>query len=144
MEVTKEKRLTGERLRKIRESRKCSQESFAFELGMSLTNYSKMERGEHNVALTTLNKLHDKYRVSADYMLFGEEKEPEHIMYEIQNLNDAQKLRILLRLFEYFGVEKERHFTEKRREETIMQKIERFMSEGEKSRTIRREVKQHR
>ncbi len=144
MEVTKKKQLTGERLRKIRESKKCSQESFAFELGMSLTNYSKMERGEYNVALTTLNKLHDKYHVSADYLLFGEDKKPEQVLYEIHNLNDTQKLRILLRLFEYFGIEKERHYTEKRREETIMEKIERFMSEGEKGRNVRREIKRHR
>ena len=96
------------------------------------------------MALTTLNKLHDKYHVSADYLLFGEDKKPEQVLYEIHNLNDTQKLRILLRLFEYFGIEKERHYTEKRREETIMEKIERFMSEGENGRNVRREIKRHR
>lgn len=122
-----EKKQTGERLRKVREREKCSQESFATELGMSLTNYSKMERGNYNIAINTLRKLHEKYNISIDYLLFGQEPDKEKVWVEIKNMDDSDKMRILLRLLNYFGNEKTKHYAGRKEEVQIFEHIEKFL-----------------
>jgi transcriptional regulator with XRE-family HTH domain len=47
----------GQRIRKIREIKGFSQENLAFELGMSLTGYGKIERDEVSLNFNKLEKI---------------------------------------------------------------------------------------
>lgn len=50
-------RKVGAAIRARREARGVSQESFADEIGMHRAYYSKIERGERNLTLTTLERV---------------------------------------------------------------------------------------
>ena len=49
----------GNNLRKIRESKKLSQEEFALNCGISRAYYGRIERGEHSITIEQCKKISD-------------------------------------------------------------------------------------
>ena len=64
---------TGKRLKKLRESLGYTQEKMAEVLEVSVTLYKKMEKGSYNISVKTLRRLKEKFNVSIDYIMFGEQ-----------------------------------------------------------------------
>lgn len=69
------KKEVGNRLRDIRCGMNLTQERFAEMLDISTQLYKKMESGENNISLSTLQKMKSKLNFSTDYLLFGEKEE---------------------------------------------------------------------
>ncbi len=68
----------GEKLRILRVQRSWSQEDVAYELGMSLPGYSKIERNITDIPLSRLEQIAGLYDLSIIELLsFGEESIPE-------------------------------------------------------------------
>ncbi len=59
-------------LRRIRQEKNLTQENLAIDLNMSLTGYSKIERGETDINFSRLQKIADYYNLSIIELLsFG-------------------------------------------------------------------------
>ena len=64
----------GERLREYRIKKGWSQEDMAKTLGMSLTYYGRIERGQSGISLEKLVLLNEKVGIDPTYLLTGEEQ----------------------------------------------------------------------
>lgn len=103
---------SANRLREIRMNMGESQEKFAEYLDMSLSAYKKIESAENGVSVRVLRKLKEKFNISSDYLLYGDYKNIDNAMDVIQNCTEADKLRILLRLTQYFVDDKKKLYVE--------------------------------
>lgn len=63
----------GERLKKLRESKKLSQQQLAEKLNINRSTYARYELGQTQPDFETLEKLADFFEVSTDYLLGREE-----------------------------------------------------------------------
>ena len=93
------KKEVGRRLRDIRCKMNLTQERFAEMLDISTQLYKKMESGENNISLSTLQKMKKKLYFSTDYLLFGEKEEFIEIWNRTLALHDMEKELLLLKLF---------------------------------------------
>lgn len=93
------KKEVGDRLRDIRRGMNLTQEQFAEMLDISTQLYKKMESGENNVSLSTLQKMKTKLNFSTDYLLFGEKEEFVEVWNRTLALHDMEKELLLLKLF---------------------------------------------
>lgn len=64
----------GERIRKIREDLKMTREQFSEMIDISDVFLGQIERGERSLSIKTLSKIIHYSGSSADYILFGENK----------------------------------------------------------------------
>lgn len=87
------------RLKELRLNLKYTQEQFAELLDISVQLYKKMESGENNISIATLHKMKKKLEFSVDYLLFGEKDDQEAVWTRVIALDDADKEKLLLRLF---------------------------------------------
>ena len=93
------KKEVGNRLRDIRCGMNLTQEQFAEMLDISTQLYKKMESGENNISLSTLQKMKMKLNFSTDYLLFGEKEEFVEVWNRTLALHDMEKELLLLKLF---------------------------------------------
>ena len=93
----------GSRLREIRENTGLTQEEFATRVNMSLSAYKKAERGENQISVNLLKAVNREFRVSADFILFGEEGKFETAWMDIQSCTKKDKLCLLIRLIRSFS-----------------------------------------
>lgn len=63
----------GERLKGLREVLDIPAEEIAALCGVSVETYNKMEEGERELSVSSLQKISKKYDISLDVLLFGEE-----------------------------------------------------------------------
>ncbi|RUT78017.1 helix-turn-helix domain-containing protein [Ancylomarina longa] len=63
----------GERLKKVRQERKISQNDFAETLNVSRSTYLLVEKGEREINFKMLEALKSGFDISADWLLFGTE-----------------------------------------------------------------------
>lgn len=89
----------GKRLRDIRRQQNLTQEQFAEMLDISTQLYKKMETGENNITLSTLNKMKNKLNFSADYLLFGEKDTLVEVWDKALTLESMDKQLLLFKLF---------------------------------------------
>ena len=89
----------GKRLRDIRHQQNLTQEQFAEMLDISTQLYKKMETGENNITLSTLNKMKNKLNFSADYLLFGEKDTLIEVWDKALTLGSMDKQLLLFKLF---------------------------------------------
>ncbi|MCH5263656.1 MAG: helix-turn-helix domain-containing protein [Lachnospiraceae bacterium] len=89
----------GKRLREIRHQQNMTQEQFAEMLDISIQLYKKMETGENNITLSTLNKMKNKLNFSADYLLFGEKDTLMEVWDKALTLDSMDKQLLLFKLF---------------------------------------------
>lgn len=93
------KKEVGKRLRDIRTQLNLTQEQFAEKLDISTQLYKKMELGENNITINTLNKMKSKLNFSADYLLFGEKDTLVEVWDKALTLESIEKQQLLLKLF---------------------------------------------
>ena len=76
------------RIRKAREDAGYTREKFAELLDVSVSYLAEVERGRTNVSVKTLIKICNVLGLSADYVLFGENREADTLLLEkIQRLD---------------------------------------------------------
>lgn len=101
---TKDDKLkVAERLKKIRNKSRLSQEKMAEILNISISAYKKIEKGENNLTIAEIRILKEHFKISSDFLLFGEEENPETIWNKINSYDDSKKLDVLIRLVLLFG-----------------------------------------
>ena len=59
----------GERIRRVREARLCSQKQLSQRSGLSQSQLSRIEAGERAASLYSLSKIADALRVSPGYLM---------------------------------------------------------------------------
>ena len=93
------KKEVGKRLRDIRSQLNLTQEQFAEMLDISTQLYKKMEIGENNITISTLDKMKRKLNFSTDYLLFGEQDTLLEVWDKALTLESIDKQQLLLKLF---------------------------------------------
>lgn len=68
------KKEIGLRIRAIREKMNLTKEEFSKKIGISSQYLGMIEKGRNNISIETLKLLCDYTNLSADYILFGKEK----------------------------------------------------------------------
>jgi transcriptional regulator with XRE-family HTH domain len=123
------------RLRQVRESANLSQEEFAEILGISVSAYKKVERGENHVSLACLKKLYVAMNVSTDYILYGDKEKLEDTWRMILNCSEQDKMFLFLKLLSYFTKSKSFVFpspnSQLQDEKDIMQCLRKLQGIGE-------------
>lgn len=131
MDTTIVKKETGKRLKKLRERLGHTQEQFAELLDISVTLYKKMESGSYNISVKNLRRLKELTGISIDYIMFGEQEEFEEIWMSLENSDNLTKMKMLLRLVAYFGVDSRECFSERKKEEEYIAFLEEWMKTRE-------------
>ena len=102
-DFTKEEKMQQAiRIKQLRVTKNMSLEEFSERLGMSVSGYQKIESGRNAVSRRLLKNICTEFHISADYILFDEQKEFEEIMAQTQQCDDADKMEIFLYLYQYF------------------------------------------
>ena len=96
----------GKRVKKIRKAHGLTQEKFAEVLGVTSTAIRDYENGEYGMSKDVLIRMRESFNVSLDYLLFGENIDETDIMVRLENISDANKMKVLLYLLSYFVVVK--------------------------------------
>lgn len=110
--LSDERQDCANRLREIRINMGESQEKFAEYLDMSLSAYKKIESAENGVSVRVLRRLKERFDISSDYLLYGDYKNFDQVMDMVQNCSEPDKMKILLRLTQYFVNDKKKIFTD--------------------------------
>lgn len=105
-EMTFERIETAKRIREIRRKAGLTQEKMAELLEISLSAYKKIESAENQISIDGLRRLEGELKASADYILFGERQGAEGMWETLLNCEEYDKLRILVRLVNYFSKRK--------------------------------------
>ncbi|OUN19895.1 hypothetical protein B5G34_16890 [Flavonifractor sp. An82] len=83
------------RIRKAREDAGYTREKFAELLDVSVSYLAEVERGRTNVSVKTLIKICKVLGLSADYVLFGENREADTLLLEKIHRLDKKYLPLL-------------------------------------------------
>ena len=83
------------RIRKAREDAGYTREKFAELLDVSVSYLAEVERGRTNVSVKTLIKICNVLGLSADYVLFGENREADTLLLERIHRLDKKYLPLL-------------------------------------------------
>ena len=77
------------RIRKAREELGYTRERFAEKLEVSVSYLAEVERGRTNVSVKTLLKICDLLGLSADYVLFGDQRDADsQLLDKIHRIDD--------------------------------------------------------
>ena len=88
----------GERLKKIRQDRKISQNDFAEMLNVSRSTYLLVEKGEREINFKMLEALKNEFNISSDWVLFGDDNKScnnDEVLHEL--LKSSMSLMNLLK-----------------------------------------------
>ena len=83
------------RIRKAREDAAYTREKFAELLDVSVSYLVEVERGRSNVSVKTLIKICNVLGLSADYVLFGENREADALLLEKIHRLDVKYLPLV-------------------------------------------------
>lgn len=83
------------RIRKAREDSGYTREKFAELLDVSVSYLAEVERGRSNVSVKTLIKICNVLGLSADYVLFGENREADALLLEKLHRLDVKYLPLV-------------------------------------------------
>lgn len=83
------------RIRKAREDAGYTREKFAELLDVSVSYLAEVERGRTNVSVKTLIKICNVLGLSADYVLFGENREADALLLEKIHRLDVKYLPLV-------------------------------------------------
>jgi transcriptional regulator with XRE-family HTH domain len=101
--------LRGERLKRLREARKITQEELGADIGYSNKQISRWEAGASDISTDALVKLSKHFNVTTDYLLGLVDAEGEHL-HEVtlspieQRLIDAFRSGRLTRILKILGL----------------------------------------
>jgi transcriptional regulator with XRE-family HTH domain len=88
-----------ENIRKFRELKSITRETLADELGMSLSGYSKLERGEVEITLSRINKIAQILEVSLEQLLNFDASQ----VFNVSNNQQVQGLGSKANVINYYG-----------------------------------------
>jgi transcriptional regulator with XRE-family HTH domain len=88
-----------ENIRKFRELRSLTRDALADELGMSLSGYSKLERGEVEITLSRIYKIAQVLEVSLDQLLNFDASQ----IFNVSNNQHVQGLGSKANVINYYG-----------------------------------------
>ena len=83
------------RIRKAREEMGYTREKFAEKLEVSVSYLAELERGRTGISVKMLIKVCDVLGLSADYILFGEERSEDTLMLDKIHRIDEKYLPLL-------------------------------------------------
>ena len=83
------------RIRKAREEMGYTREKFAEQLEVSVSYLAELERGRTGISVKMLIKVCDVLGLSADYILFGEERSEDTLMLDKIHRIDEKYLPLL-------------------------------------------------
>ena len=86
------------RIRKAREEKGYTREKFAEKLDVSVSYLAELERGRTGISVKMLIKVCNVLGLSADYVLFGEERSEDKKRVDSINRIDAQYIPLLDRV----------------------------------------------
>ncbi|MCM1083510.1 MAG: helix-turn-helix domain-containing protein [Clostridium sp.] len=81
----------GQRLSKLRNSKKASQAQVAQLIGISVKTYRSIEQGRTCGRIDTLTLLAEYFKVSLDYLVCGRLNIENEIFFKISELSDENK-----------------------------------------------------
>lgn len=93
--IREERRL---RVKQLREDRGFSQNEAADDLGAERSTYRSAENGYNSISIQMIEKIHKKWGVSADYILFGEEYSSEDILGMLRSTSKETRFEVAIRL----------------------------------------------
>lgn len=93
--IREERRL---RVKQLREDRGFSQNEVADDLGAERSTYRSAENGYNSISIQMIEKIHKKWGVSADYILFGEEYSSEDILGMLRSTSKETRFEVAIRL----------------------------------------------
>lgn len=73
-EISEFSKIIGKKLRRLRESHNMTTRMLAEKIGISHSQITKYEIGQHEPALSTLNKYKEIFNVSLDYLCDDKEE----------------------------------------------------------------------
>lgn len=83
------------RIRKAREDLGYTREQFAEKLNVSVSYLAELERGRTGISVKLLVKVCDVLGLSADYIIFGEERSEDAMLLDKIHRIDAKYLPLL-------------------------------------------------
>ena len=83
------------RIRKARESFGFTREQFAEKLDVSVSYLAELERGRTGISVKMLMKICDLLGLSADYILYGDERQADEMLLDRIHRVDAKFLPLL-------------------------------------------------
>lgn len=95
----------AKRLKRLRLSKKLTQEQMAEAIGISESLYKGNESGRFPISKKTAELIEARFGVSSDYMFFGTLRNPKDIWTEILECEEKEKLKIMMRLINYFSTQ---------------------------------------
>ena len=93
--------MLGERIAKLRKSRRLSQYELAEKLGFSRGKLANYEQGSRQPDYETLKKFSDFFEVSTDYLLFGQEHTSKVSVAGQEVLLTSEELKVFDELKKY-------------------------------------------
>jgi transcriptional regulator with XRE-family HTH domain len=88
-----------ENIKKFRELRSMTRDTLADELGMSLSGYSKLERGEVEITLSRIHKIAQVLEVTLDQLLNFDASQ----VFNVTNNQQVQGLGSKANVINYYG-----------------------------------------
>jgi len=82
----------GNNIRVLRKAQKISQAKMAESIGISLSQYTRIENGEANASISTIIKVASFLETGIDLLVYGEEIKPENKPIAIKKLNLIEKM----------------------------------------------------
>lgn len=93
------------RLKRLRLSQNMTQEQMAEEIGISESLYKGNESGRLPISKKTAQLIESRFGISADFMFFGTLRSSKDIWTQIQECEESEKMKIMLKLLNYFALQ---------------------------------------
>ena len=101
----KENDTGASRLKRLRLSQNMTQEQMAEEIGISESLYKGNESGRLPISKKTAQLIENRFGISADFMFFGTLRSSKDIWTQIQECEESEKMKIMLKLLNYFALQ---------------------------------------
>jgi len=89
----------GERLKKVRQEQKISQNEFSEMLNVSRSTYLLVEKGEREINFKMLEALKNEFGVSSDWLLFGEVVPKDDLKSLIKDYHQADFIDMIIHTY---------------------------------------------
>lgn len=85
----------GNNIRVLRKAQKISQAKMAASIGLSLSQYGRMETGVANASIATVIKIASHLGIGIDLLVYGQEVKPETEQIELKEKALIEKMKEL-------------------------------------------------
>lgn len=85
----------GNNIRVLRKAQKISQQEMAERIGLSLSQYGRMETGVANASIGTIIKIASHLEIGIDLLVYGQEVKPKTEQIELKEPTLIEKMKEL-------------------------------------------------